>query len=571
MAIARSLAPAGALFPFIVLLVLCQISRATGAVISDAPDASRAVHAVLDDWHAAAAQADEERYFGHFSPGAVFLGTDATERWTVEEFRAYAAPHFRRGRAWTLTPVERHVVIDPSGTTAWFDESLDTPHMGPCRGSGVLRRIGEAWKIAHYSLTIPIPNGLVGELVPIIARHLSENEDEMTPTIRIGAWRAWLDCPGDELPFGLEFTRSATNGLEAFVTNGAERSPVPIVRELNGEVTLSIDYYDSSIHAKLSGDGDRLVGIWTKRRGKDRQAQLPFHAQRSEESRFLPDVGAPGNPAEIQGRWSVRFGSSDQPAIAKFEADAAGVVTGTFLTPTGDYRFLEGDYRAGLLRLSAFDGAHAFLFHARTQPDGSLKGDFWSGDWWHDPWTATRDDRSSLPDAFSMTTSREEARISTLAFPDDTGAIRSFGDADLQGNARIIVLIGTWCPNCRDATRFLSELNAEYRARGLRVIALAFELTGDFERDAAQVRLYRERFGIEYPVLIAGVSNKKAASEAFPVIDEVRAFPTTLFLDRRGRIRAVHTGFSGPATGTMYEEQAAAFRRLIKELLAEKD
>jgi hypothetical protein len=126
--------------------------------------AEAAVAAVLDDWHAAAAAADEARYFSHFTPDAVFLGTDAAERWTVEEFRRYAHPYFAKGKAWTFKAVARHVSFSPDGSVAWFDEALDTLNLGPARGSGVLVRSGSVWKIAHYDLSVPIPNALMKEI-----------------------------------------------------------------------------------------------------------------------------------------------------------------------------------------------------------------------------------------------------------------------------------------------------------------------------------------------------------------------------------------------------------------------
>jgi uncharacterized protein (TIGR02246 family) len=123
--------------------------------------AQAAVAAVLDDWHAAAAAADEPRYFRHFAPDAVFLGTDGSERWTVEEFRRYAHPYFVTGVAWSFKPAGRRIAFSPDGSVAWFDEALNTPNLGPARGSGVLVRIKGAWKIAHYNLSVPIPNALL--------------------------------------------------------------------------------------------------------------------------------------------------------------------------------------------------------------------------------------------------------------------------------------------------------------------------------------------------------------------------------------------------------------------------
>jgi len=147
------------LFGFI-LLVSCKAS-------SDAPAPStKKVEAVLDDWHEAAAEADFDRYFNHFaSDSAIFMGTDASERWEVAEFRRWAKPYFKRGSAWDFTPVERHVYFSDDEKIAWFDESLDTPNLGPARGSGVLKLKDGNWEIAHYNLSIPIPNAIVDTVV----------------------------------------------------------------------------------------------------------------------------------------------------------------------------------------------------------------------------------------------------------------------------------------------------------------------------------------------------------------------------------------------------------------------
>jgi ketosteroid isomerase-like protein len=141
------------------------------------PSAEGAVGAVLDDWHAAAAAADGTRYFGHFTPDAVFLGTDATERWSLEEFRRYAHPYFAKGKAWSFKAVERHVSFSPDRSVAWFDERLDTPNLGPARGSGVLLQTPAGWKISHYNLSVPIPNALMKEFKERI-----DQERRETPT-----------------------------------------------------------------------------------------------------------------------------------------------------------------------------------------------------------------------------------------------------------------------------------------------------------------------------------------------------------------------------------------------------
>jgi hypothetical protein len=133
---------------------------AAGAVPVDEAALRDAIGRVLEDFHDAAAESDEARYFGHFTADAVFLGTDATERWGVEAFRKYAHPHFEKGKGWAFRAVRRAVVIDRSRAVAWFDEDLSTANLGPARGSGVLVRAspGGAWKIAQYNLAITVPN-----------------------------------------------------------------------------------------------------------------------------------------------------------------------------------------------------------------------------------------------------------------------------------------------------------------------------------------------------------------------------------------------------------------------------
>lgn len=125
---------------------------------------------VLDDWHDAAAKADENRYFAHAAYDFVFLGTDASERWDLASFRAFAHPYFAKGKAWTFVPRDRNVTVDERNGIAWFDEKLDSASYGECRGTGVLRKAGGEWKIAQYNLTIPIPNDLAKELVERIRK-----------------------------------------------------------------------------------------------------------------------------------------------------------------------------------------------------------------------------------------------------------------------------------------------------------------------------------------------------------------------------------------------------------------
>jgi peroxiredoxin len=408
---------------------------------------------------------------------------------------------------------------------------------------------------------------------------------------------AHLVSPGGELRFGLLLPHDSSGATSAQIVNAEEKIYVPTVRWSRErlELVLEFPHYDARIDARASADGTTLSGVWRKRKDRERWTELPFKA-RADGWHRDPCQSANGELVESRlrdvlarrgaftqgffGSWLTQFASDPEPAVARFWGtwtelgDGESTVCelyGTFLTTLGDYRYLSGEFdeRENQVTLSCFDGAHAFLFRATLQEDASLAGDFWSGDSWHDTWTAVRDDNAKLPDPFGLTKTREGVKLDELEFPDLEGAPRKLGDPAFAGKARIVQLFGTWCPNCNDEARYLAELDRRYRARGLAILGLAFELTGDFERDAVQVKRYAERHELRFPLLVAGVSDKPKASERFPLLDKVRAFPTTLFVDASGRVRAVHQGFSGPATYAEHVKLREDFERRIESLLAE--
>ncbi len=150
------------------LVILALLTLILAQAVHAQSDEETAVAAVLDDLHEAASEADGERYFNLYAENAIFLGTDLTERWTIEAFKAYALARFDQGTGWTYTPQSRHLYFSPDKKTAWFDEILHNERYGQCRGTGVLLKVGEAWKIAQYHLTVPIPNALLYKVVEMI-------------------------------------------------------------------------------------------------------------------------------------------------------------------------------------------------------------------------------------------------------------------------------------------------------------------------------------------------------------------------------------------------------------------
>lgn len=382
----------------------------------------------------------------------------------------------------------------------------------------------------------------------------------------VGPWSAWLDSPGGRLPFELEL--NSKNGILAgAVTNGRERIDVPITRGKAGEVTFEFPQYDARIEATLDAAGTRLDGAWSKRAGPDLYRRLPFHATANPTREGSTPTAPPSGFPDVSGRWSLTFAKDPERAVAILDSKA-GRVEGTVLTATGDLRYLAGSYTDHMV-LTCFDGAHAFLFTADLQPDGSLKGGYFAGDSWSDTWTATRDDKAQLSDEMSHAHWNDAFGLAELQYPDFAGQLVSLADARFTGQVRVLQLTGSWCPNCQDETALLVELDKAYRAKGLAITALCFEVTGERARDTTMAQRMLERHGATYLGLLAGRSDKSISSQSLPALDRVFAFPTTVFLHRDGRVRAVHSGFSGPATGAAHAALRAEFTRIIEELLAE--
>ena len=386
---------------------------------------------------------------------------------------------------------------------------------------------------------------------------------EDVQTLPMGSWRATLELPGGPLRFGLEMGREG-DGYRSSLINGQERVTVPVVRYANENLLLSFPTYNNQIDAQFV-DG-RLVGNLrlVKREGTQ---TIPFAAEHGSATGTSAGV----NSADVSGRWKVTFTESDDstyPAVGEF-AQRGSRLFGTFLTPTGDYRYLGGEFRGNDLTLSTFDGAHAFLFKAEMYPDGSLHGDFWSGLNSHETWIGRRDQYARLPNADALTALKPGYDRLTFAFPDTRGNVVSLDDARFDGKVVIVTLVGSWCPNCHDEAAMMAKMHQEYGDQGLEIVALMFEHVGEFEEAAKQIRLFRQKFSIEYPTLIAGSSDKDVASELLPQLDAVLAFPTTLFIDRNGAVRRIHTGFSGPGTGEHYTKLQQSFTDLIEQLLSE--
>jgi thiol-disulfide isomerase/thioredoxin len=385
--------------------------------------------------------------------------------------------------------------------------------------------------------------------------------------VKLGTYRAVLQLPGGELPFGLELVQDG-DATVGYLVNGQERVKLNDVKIDGSHLEIRMPGYETRLTADAAGDQLSGEVYLDKLGGKDQH--IPLRAALGEQYRFF---AAPASgKTDLSGRWAVKFvddkGNPDSQ-VGEF-AQSNGIVTGTFLTDTGDQRFLAGQVKDDELYLSTFDGAHAFLYKAKIQPDGTLTGDYWSGLAYHEKWTAKRDASAALADAYALTAMRGDAKRFDFAFPDLSGNIVSSQDPKYHGKVLIVALAGSWCPNCHDEAAFLAPLYKDYHDKGLEIVSLMFEHFGDFPRAAAATERFRQHYGIEYTTLIAGISDKDDAAKKLPMLDRVYAFPTTIFIDRKGVVRKIHTGFSGPATGEHYTQFVNEVKTTLDQLLAER-
>ena len=384
----------------------------------------------------------------------------------------------------------------------------------------------------------------------------------------VGHWRAVATLPGGELPFFIDITSGGAPGsLSAQIRNGPERVPVERVELTDRTLLLDFPAFNNRIQLKV--ESDRMQGALTLVKAGGREQTMPVTASKGGSYRFFPPGG--GALIEVSGRWSVTFRDEqgvETPAVAEFRQEG-DELTGTFLTPTGDHRYLAGQVRDRTLHLSTFDGAHAYLYRAELREDGVLAGDYWSGTAWHESWTARRDEGAALAKLDELTYLKPGYERFTFSFPDLRGNPVSLDDERFRGKVVIVVLAGSWCPNCHDEAAFLAPLYRAQARRGLEIVSLMYEHFGDMPTAVRQTERMREKFGIQYTTLIAGISDKVEASKTLPQLNAVLAFPTTIFLDRHGRVRRIHTGFTGPGTGAHYEELTRDFNALVQELLDE--
>ena len=393
---------------------------------------------------------------------------------------------------------------------------------------------------------------------------LSCNEQTNKPeeALTSGNWvgRFLLD-DGSYIPFNFSVSDSTIE-----ISNSTERIST-IMKPENDSVVCRFPVFGTKLKFVAYGK-DSLSGLWYK----DNNQHVLFVAKPTLNANIRFGHSLNSATSNVQGRWKVRFSQNKNPydAVGVFE-QFENEVTGTFLTETGDYRFLQGNVIADSLFLSCFDGAHAFLFKAQKRED-TLSGVFYSGNSYIDSsWSATKSDSFELADPYKITRLNNDSALFSFAFPSVSkkGDTIRFPSDRFNNKVVIVQILGSWCPNCRDESVFLSKLYDEYHPKGLEIIGVGFEKQNSLEERIARLRSYSSNLSINYPIGVGGGASKKEASESFNQLNNISSFPTCLFIDKVGRVRKIHTGFYGPSTGLYYHEYTVGVKTFIEELLNE--
>ncbi|MBK7130991.1 MAG: TlpA family protein disulfide reductase [Crocinitomicaceae bacterium] len=383
--------------------------------------------------------------------------------------------------------------------------------------------------------------------------------------IKYGTWLTQFELAQNIiLPSIFQFEKGKPG--ELIIYNGFESIHLQDIKQTGDSIVVRFPTFDSEL-CFIIVDKTHIEGAWYNKAKSD-----TYHVKFT--SHYTSDAYYPLDSKQLLNhrKWEVTFdykGESEK-AIGLFNypnsEQNTNLLHGTFLTETGDYRFLSGATVGDSLYLSCFDGSHAFLFRAQLKND-TLWGDFHSGNHYKTTWMAVPNDDFELSDPDSLTFMVNEKPIS-FQLQNIDGTTYTYPNESLKNKVVLIQLMGTWCPNCLDESNYLKDLYASYKNE-LAIISITFETQKTVEGKIEKVTKYKESLDLPFTFLIGGDACKLCAAELFPQLNNISSFPTLIFLDKKGSVRKIHTGFSGPGTGQYYTNFVSETNAFVDALIKE--
>lgn len=382
-------------------------------------------------------------------------------------------------------------------------------------------------------------------------------------SLKTGAYNARLQLnQTTALPVRLKVEKQQKSTV-LVISNAEERIELKASKKVGDSVVFSFPNFDSELRV-VATKKRHLKGYWINF-NKANNYRIPFEAHLQTNT-----AGHAAAATDIGGKWEAYFSpkTADQETAVGLFKQSNNTVTGTFLTETGDYRFLEGVIEGSSFYVSCFDGSHAFLMTGSVDKE-TIQGTFYSGKHYQTTWSAVRNEAFELSDPDSLTYLKGDESQVKFTLQDLAGSNYTFPNTVTENKVVIIQIMGTWCPNCMDETKYYKELYAKYHDQGLEIISIGYEAADTFEEQAAKIKRLQERHKLDFTFLVGGKANKGKASQDFEMLNEVISFPTTIFIGRDGSVKRIHTGFNGPGTGKYYTEYVEKTNALIEALLAE--
>ncbi|MCB9262446.1 MAG: TlpA family protein disulfide reductase [Flavobacteriales bacterium] len=393
----------------------------------------------------------------------------------------------------------------------------------------------------------------------IVSWFFSCNKNE-TPVQISGVWLVKLHIDEQkELPFFLEIVATDSGYLSA-IWNGNEKLVQPVEKLGSDSILIKSAYFNSELRLHISKD--MMNGVWQDF-SRDNYT-IWATAKKSEGKRFIFE-NEQNN--QIDGKWEVWFGADTAEkykAVGLFATDEQST-KGTFITESGDYRFLEGGFDGKEFKVSAFDGSHAFLFEASMIND-TLKGWFYSGKHWKEPFVAWKNTKVELKNPYTLSELSNPDKPVDFQFIDLNGSMISLSDEQFRNKPVLVQIMGSWCPNCLDESVYLRHISGFLDSMGVKIVALTFERKS-YEESLPTLKKLVKNIGINYPVLYAGLAKKEEVSKSVPWLKEINSYPTLLYLTADKKVFRIHTGFYGPGTGKYFEQQSIEMINDIQNLV----
>lgn len=381
-------------------------------------------------------------------------------------------------------------------------------------------------------------------------------------TLKPGQWKGNIHFKEGTVPFTMEIGYPKGVTPQVIIINGDERRIIENVTQKGDSLIIPLDPFDVAIKAKFTAMS--MEGVFYKYYRGD---EFPFSAQFGKPRMTKKSAKT---SAKVPGRLDMTF----DPETANMSKGVGifnqkgNAITGTVMTKVSDYRYLEGVVDGDSIKLSCFDGIHAFFLLGKKTAEG------WAGkmifdDTYSEPWVAVADEEAALPNPFEIvkvSPGKEKPYYDLLGAGSGKDAIDPL---KYEGKVLIIQLFGTWCPNSHDQTTYLVDWYAKNKERDVAILASSYEANYSKSYGLSRIDQYKRINSIEYDVVLGGKLSKTDAAMPFPFMERIEAFPTLVIVDKQGYVRYVHSYFNGPATGVYYTQFDEQFNRIISELLAE--